>query len=191
MRCWRKSVALSLVSSLLMGCVAALPPLPPVPREPVDRIKAAVSEVTGQPAPEPLPPRVESRPPADLACSQSGEDPTLWLCVGDPARMGQGTGLFFAYDGPAEDLRKLLASERILRELVVVLRERMQVRDQLLVGTVGALEAMTAIADEHRVIAVIRGEEITRLQRDRIIDRFTLMIPVFGLAAGIVYVLVR
>ena len=53
------------------------------------------------------------------------------------------------------------------------------------------LETLAVIAEDYRGIALVLGEEITRLQRDRIIDRFTLAIPVFGLAAGIVYVLVK
>jgi hypothetical protein len=53
------------------------------------------------------------------------------------------------------------------------------------------LDTMALMAEEYRTIAVVRGDEIARLQRDRIIDRFTLLIPVFGIGAGIVYLLIK
>lgn len=196
-RSGRRSGRLGRASEVLMvlvltGCVGSLPPLPPVPRDPVDRLRASVEGMTERPEVVDLPPPIVGPPPIELACSQAAEDPSLWLCVGDPGRMGDGRGLFFAYEGgSAETLSKLLASERLLRELVQVLRARVDVRDRMLLAQLDLLDTTLAMADEYRMIAVIRGDEITRLQRDRVIDRLTLMVPIFGAVAGGIYFLAR
>lgn len=188
---WRKSSAIFLVSSLLAGCVGHLPALPPVPREAIDRVRVRVEAMVEASKPPEVPEAKEGPPPAVLECQQSAEDPSLWLCVGDPGRMGKGAGLFFAYDVSGEALRQALASERILRSLVPTLQERLEVRDRMLLTLLDMLDASAAMAGEYRLIAVVRGEEITRLQRDRVIDRITLFVPLAAIGAGIGYLFVK
>jgi hypothetical protein len=142
-------------------------------------------------APIELPKIEDGGPPAQLECKPAPGQPGAWLCRGDPARMGAGQGLFFAFDGSAKSLAEHLAAERILRQLVPVLEARIHERDVMLGATMTVLDTMALMAEEYRTIAVVRGDEIARLQRDRIIDRFTLLIPVFGIGAGIVYLLIK
>jgi hypothetical protein len=105
--------------------------------------------------------------------------------------MASGPGLFFSYSGPAEELGKKLASERLLRELVTIIKARMDLRDAMLLAVLDTLEASLMMAEEYRAIAVIRGEEIDRLRQEKLIDRITMMIPIIGLAAGIFLVGMR
>jgi hypothetical protein len=105
--------------------------------------------------------------------------------------MGKGEGLFFAFDVSAQALAQHLAAERILRQLVPVLEAQVQERDVMLGATMSVLDTLALMAEEYRTIAVVRGDEIARLQRDRIIDRFTLLVPVFGIGVGIIYFLAK
>lgn len=188
---WRRSVALGLAFELLAGCVASLPPLPPIPQEPLDRLRQSVATIREAAKPIELPEVPDSGPPAQLECKPVPGPPGLWTCRGDPARMGKGQGLFFAFEGSAQALAGHLAAERILRQLVPVLEGRIQERDLALAATMTVLDTMVLMAEEYRTIASVRGEEITRLQRDRIIDRATLLIPVFGIGAGVIYWLAK
>ena len=188
---WRRSVSLGLVSSLLAGCVSQLPPLPSLPREPLDRLRQSVAAMREAAPPVEFPKIEDGGPPAQLECKPAQGQAGFWLCRGDPQRMGKGQGLFFAFDGSAKSLAEHLAAERILRQLVPVLEARIMERDVMLGATMTVLDTLALMAEEYRTIAVVRGDEIARLQRDRIIDRFTLLIPVFGIGAGIVYLLVK
>ena len=187
----RRSASLFLVSSLLVGCVPKMAGLPPVPREGLDRLRQSVGRLAAPEKPIDLPERPDGPPPADLACSQAEEDPTLWLCVGDPVRMGGGAGLFFAYDGAGKGLAERLAEGRALRKLAPVLEERIEARNRALLASVEMLEIMALTADEYRTIAVVRGEEIERLQRDRIVDRITLFVPLAAIGAGLGWLFVK
>lgn len=188
---WRRCVATGLLSSLLAGCVGHLPPLAPLPMEPLDRLRQSIAAMREAAKPIEIPKVEEGTPPAQLECKPAPGQAGFWLCRGDTTRMGKGQGLFFAFDGSAQALTAHLAAERILRQLVPVLEARILERDVMLGATMTVLDTLALMAEEYRTIAVVRGDEIARLQRDRIIDRFTLLIPVFGIGAGIVYLLAK
>jgi len=182
-----RGVAL-LLAVTLAGCVTALPPLPAVPLAPIEKVRTSITALT---APSPVPPLPEIKtglPPVELQCQRSSQTPTVWLCTGSSPHAAGGTGLFFAYDGAAEELRQRLATERLLRELIPVLQSRIEVRDRALQSLMDLLDTMVLMAEEYRTLAEIRGVEITRLKRDQILDRITLLVPLVGGIIGAMYI---
>lgn len=184
----RRLVAMVVLTSFLAGCATGpgMRPLPPVPTDAAvklrERIEALRSEKVELPPLEKPGP-----PPAEISCEKFESDPTLFLCQGDPAKMKPGPGIFFAYDGPAQELAKRIASEKLLREMAQIIKTRMDLRDQMLLAVLDALEMSLFMAEEYRQIAVIRGDEVDRLRHEKLIDRLTMMIPIIGLAAGVFF----
>lgn len=184
-----KSIVL-LLSFLLSGCVTALPPLPPVPTTPIEKVRQSITVLTA-PSETPVLPDIKKGPlPNELDCRRAPQGTGVWICTGGPPDSAGGKGLFFVYEGSAEELRQHLAAERVLRELIPVLQSRLDTRDRALRGMMDLLDTMVLMAEEYRAIAELRGEEITRLQRDRIVDRM-LLIPIVGLGLGAVYLIAR
>ena len=186
----KKSICIGLLTSLLAGCASGPPmrQLPPVQTDVAAKLRERIERLEKIE----LPPPVETKflPPAELSCKPLSE-PGAYLCKGDPAKMGKGGGLFFAFDGSAQDLSRKLASERLLREMVTILKTRMELRDQTMLALLDALEVSLAMADEYRTIAAFRGEEIDRMRYEKLIDRITMLIPIIGLATGIFFVGMR
>ena len=184
-KCATRFACIGLIFSLLLSGCASGPQLkdpPPVPTDVAARLRTRLDALRAEKIE--IPPEIKAGPPpVEFDCRPFG-DPGFYMCKGKPG-LKEGGGLYFAYDGPAQDLMKKLASERVLRELLQVIRSRVEMRDLTLAAVLDALETSLAMAEEYRAIAVFRGDEIERLRQEKLIDRITMMIPIIGLAAGI------
>lgn len=182
----KRFACIFLISNLLLGCASGPPmrQLPPVNTDVAAKLRERIERLEKVELPPPVKPAFP--PPAELDCKPLSE-PGAYLCKGDPARMGKGGGLFFAFDGSAQDLSRKLASERLLWEMVEVLRTRMDLRDQTMLALLDALETSLFMAEEYRAIAAIRGEEVDRMRHEKLMDRLVMLIPIIGLAAGVFF----
>lgn len=183
MRFGKKCVVTFLIFNLTACAGFQAQPLPPVPVETTAKLRERILEMKKEKIeiPEALP---AGRPPAELDCQPSQSTPGIYICKGNPKNFTGGPGLFFAFEGSAQDLARKLESERLLRELVTVIRARMDLRDVMVMALLDTLDTALMMAEEYRTIAVVRGSEIERMRQEKILDRITLLIPIIGLAAG-------